>query len=166
MDLLNIFRREQWDAHEVSIGHHTALTYDLVTPRETVKAIVWAGGPSLFHMSASNSYCDQVAVRILDCAESRTLRLPDPGRIAVTPVDFSPVANFDDVVVVGPEANLFAHLSEALRKAIYLVAPAYKSEFQHGMSAKDFRHQIGRKDGWRVYIYRWNRIEKTSPSWD
>jgi len=166
MDLLKVFRREQWDACEVPVGRHTVLTYDLVTPRETVKAVVWAGGPRLFHMSARNSYSDQVAERILNCAESLHLRVPDAGKIAVIPVDFSPVANFDNIVVVAPEVDLFAHLSEALRKAIYLVAPAHKSEFTDGMSAKDFRHQIGRKDGWRVYIYRWNRLEKTSPSWD
>jgi hypothetical protein len=166
MDLLKVFRLEQWDAQEVSIGRHTVLSYDLVTPKATVKAVVWAAGPRLFHMSASNSYCERVAERILDCAERHYFRVPDARKIAVIPADFSPVASFDNVVIVAPEVNLFAHLSEPLENAIYLVAPAYKSEFTNGMSVKDFRHQIGRKDGWRVYIYRWNRPEKTSPSWD
>jgi hypothetical protein len=43
-----------------------------------------------------------------------------------------------------------------------LVTPALTMKYL----VKDFRHQIGRKDGWRVPLYRWDRIEKTSPSWD
>lgn len=167
MDLLEAFRAEQWDAQEVVIGDQNALEYEIVTPRETTKCIVIPGVRGrLYHFSASNSYSEQIATIIAGALKEASLTNSRPSVVAVIPVNFKEAAKFDRVVVAPPEIELFNHLSDGLKKVIYLVAPAYASEFTDGMSARDFRHQIGRKDGWRVYVYRWNRIEKTSPSWD
>lgn len=167
LNLLEAFKAEQWDAQEVVIGDQGALEYEIVTPRETIKCMVMPGeGGRLYHFSASNSYSEQIATIIAGALKETSPGNLRPGTVAVIPVNFKAAAEFDRLVVAPPEIGLFNHFSEELRQAIYLVAPAYASEFSDGMSAKDFRHQIGRKDGWRVHVYRWNRIEKTSPSWD
>ena len=167
MDHLDAFKAEQWDAQEGVIAGERTLHYEIVTPRETVKCIAWDGGDGrLFHTSASNSHEEDIAQIIVRCLKAAALSGSRLTSVAVLAADFHGAAKFDRVVVAPPEVELFNHLSEELRKAIYLVAPAYASEFSDGMSARDFRHQIGRKDGWRVYVYRWNRVEKTGPSWD
>lgn len=161
MDLFEAFRSEQWDAQEVIVGGQKALAYEIATPREMVKCTVVAGGEGrLYHFSASNSYSEPIAAIITNALKDANLTRAHPSAVAVIPVNFQEAAKFDRVVVAPPEIGLFNHLSEDLRKAIYLVAPAYASEFTDAMSAKDFRHQMGRKDGWRVYIYRWDRAEK------
>lgn len=167
MNHLDAFKAEQWDAEECALAGEKALRYEIVTPRESVKCIVWEGTDGrLFHLSASNSYDERVAERIIDCVKAVTLSASQDPSIEVVAGNFEGVAKFNKVVIASPEVELFNHLSEQLQNSIYLVAPSYASEFSHGMSARDFRHQIGRKDGWRVYVYRWDRIEKTAPSWD
>lgn len=167
MDLMEAFRAEQWDAQEVIIGGQKCLEYEIVTPRETVKCTVVPGGDGqLYHFSASNSDSAQIAAIIVGALKKAALAKPHPSAVTVIPVNFKDAAKFDRIVIAPPAIQLFNHLSEDLRKAIYLVAPAYASEFTDGMSAKEFRHQIGRKDGWRVHVYHWDRTEKTSPSWD
>ena len=167
MDLLETFRAEQWDAQEVIIGGQKCLWYEMITPKETVKCTVVPGlDGQLYHFSARDSYSEQIAAIIAGALKEASLATLHPDTVSVVPVNFQEAAKFDRIVIVPPAVQLFNHLSEELRKAIYLVAPAYASEFTDGMSAKEFRHQIGRKDGWRVQVYRWDRTEKTSPSWD
>jgi len=117
-------------------------------------------------MSASNSFSEELAETILEQLEATDLSSLQPGKIKVVSANFQPSSKFETVVIAPPEIQLFGHLSEKLRVKIYVVAPAFKSEFNDGSSAKEWRQQIGRKDGWRVYVYRWNRVEKTAPSWE
>jgi hypothetical protein len=114
---------------------------------------------------AWHSYDDELAELIVDRCKLRGDELPQE-KLVVLPTDFRPATGFEAVVVAPPGIRLFDHLPESISSRIYLVAPAFMSEFNNQMSAKDFRHQIGRKGGWRVYVYRWDRSEKTQPSWD
>ncbi len=166
MDAMAVFKAEQWDAREIAIGACTGLEYDVVTPSESVKCLVWPGeGGCLYHLSASNSYSERIAEAIVGHLAKRAVPIGQTGDVAVMPFAFDEAVKFDRIVVAGPEVRLFEHLSEDLRKRMYFVAPAYACEFTDGMSAREFRHQLGRKDGWRVPVYRWDRAEKTRPSW-
>lgn len=167
MNILEAFKLEQWDAKEEFIGQHAVLTFNVVTPREAVKCVVWAPDEKhIFHMSASNSFNHELAELILDhCKGIDPSSLP-VGKVKVVPTNFGSTSKFETVVVAPPEIDLFGHLAQELRSKLYLVSPAFKSEFRDGISAKDWRHQIGRKDGWRVYVYKWDRPEKTAPSWN
>jgi hypothetical protein len=164
--LIDDFRRAQWDAEPRVIGRHDVLYYEMLTPSAQAKCLVWPGASDhLFHTSAWNSYNEKLAELILDRCSVRSDELPKE-KLIVLPGDFGAVSQFEAVVVAPPSVRLFDHLPEPISSKIYLVAPAFRSEFTSQMSAKDFRHQIGRKDGWRVYVYRWDRTEKTQPSWD
>lgn len=167
MELLEVFKQEQWDAVEITIGRHNVLAFDVETPREAVKCLVWFSGEGrLFQTSASNSYSEVIAERLLDCFNAIDLSQLQPGKITVADARFQPASEFEVLAIAPPEIALFDHLPEDLRARMHLVVPAYRSEFQDGMSARDFRHQMGRKDGWRVHVYRWNRLEKTAASWE
>ena len=167
MDPLEAFKVEQWDCVELTIGRHKVLAFDMETPRESVKRLVWSAGDGrLFLTSASSSYSEVIAERMLDCFNNIDMSSLVPGKVTVAEADFKPSSPFEVLAIAPPELALFDHMSEEVRQRIYLVVPAYRSEFQDGISVKDFKHQMGRKDGWRVHIYRWNRYEKTAPSWD
>jgi hypothetical protein len=167
LEPLAAFKQVQWDAVETTIGRHSVLMFDMVTPRESAKCLVWAApGGRLFQASAWNSYSQPLAERLLDHCAALDLSTLVPGKVTVCEAGFQPNGNFETVVIAPPEIALFEHLPGNLQSSMHLVVPAYRSEFTDGMSAKDFRHQIGRKDGWRVPVYRWNRVEKTSPSWE
>ena len=99
------------------------------------------------------------------CVPLRSSELSRHEVLVLNAQFIAPNIGFDSVVVAPPEVELFNHWPMELHSRVYLVAPAYKSEFKDGSTARDFRHQIGRKDGWRVPIYNWNRSEKTAPSW-
>jgi len=120
----------------------------------------------IFQASASNSYSEPIAALLLDHFNTIDLSTLQAGNVTVFEKSFEPAGHFEAFVIAPPEIGLFDHFSEDIRARMHLVIPAFKSEFKSGMSANEFRHQIGRKDGWRVYLYRWNRLEKTSPSWD
>lgn len=167
MKPLDTFKQEQWDAVETAIGRHSVLMFDIETARETVTCLVWGSKDGrLFQAMASNSYSSSLAELLLDhCTVVDSSKL-SPGRVAIVDASFQPVSNFEIMAIAPPEIGLFGHLSEDLRSRMHLVVPAFRSEFKDGMSASEFRHQIGRKDGWRVSAYRWDRVEKTSPSWD
>lgn len=167
MEPLEAFKREQWDSVEVNVGQHKVLSFDVVTPKESVRCLVWSSEDRrLFQASASNSYSENIAERLLDCFNAIDLSKLRPDKVTVTDASFQPAGGFEVLAIAPPEIALFDHLPEDLRSRMHLVVPAYRSEFQDGMSARDFRHQMGRKDGWRVNVYRWNRLEKTSPSWE
>lgn len=62
LDQLAAFKQEQWDAVEITIGRHSVLTFDIVTPRESVMCLVWAAEDGrLFQTSASDSYSAPLA---------------------------------------------------------------------------------------------------------
>ena len=165
MEPLAAFRSEQWDAVEAVIGHRRVLTFDIKTPREWKKCIVWGTEDGrLFQTSASNSFSEPIAELILErCKAIDSLQLP-PAKVAVMDTVYAPVSSFEATVIAPPEIAQFDHLRENIRTRMHLVAPAFRSEFRDGMSAKEFRHQLVRKDGWRVPIFRWDRLEKTAPS--
>ena len=166
MSLLDLFKQEQWDALPVAVGPFQALAYDVVMPKDKVRCLVWEGpgGGHLFHTSALNSFSDGVAEVVVGRCQLAAPDLPDEN-LVVLDSEFGDTAPFETVVVAPPSIALFEHLSEPVRSHMYVVAPAYHSEFNTQMSGKDFRHQMGRKDGWRVYVYRWDRPEKKAPSW-
>jgi hypothetical protein len=167
MSLLDQFKTEQWDAVEERIADIPVLRYEVTTPRENVKCLVWEGpdGGYLFHTAASNSFNEQIAADIV--ANCQLVASDLPGEhIRTIPVTFQPESSFEIVAVAPPAVQLFDHLSDPVKSKMYLVAPAYRSEFHDRMTAKDFRHQMGRKDGWRVHIYRWARTQRTAPAWD
>jgi hypothetical protein len=126
----------------------------------------WQGpGDSRFHTMAWHSYDEKLAELIVDRCKLRSDELPKE-KLVVLPTDFRATSPFEAVVIAPPSVRLFDHLPEPISSKVYLAAPAFMSEFTNQMSAKDFRHQVGRKDGWRVYVYRWDRKEKAQPSWD
>lgn len=166
MSLLSQFKREQWDAESIALGDVNGLAYDATMLNDVVRSVVWEGlnGSCLFQTSALNSFRNELAGAIVaevDCA-SMNLSLDS---VIVLESMAKGMAPFDAIAVAPPSIGLFEHLSEELRSHMYLVVPAYRSEFKGGMTGKEFRHQMGRKDGWRVQVYRWDRVEKKAPSW-
>jgi hypothetical protein len=166
MSLLSQFKREQWDAEPISFGDVDALAYDATMPNDVVRSVVWEGpnGSCLFQTSALNSFRDELAAAIVAEVNCTSMNL-SLDSVTVLESSAKGMAPFDAIALAPPSIGLFEHLSEDLRSHVYLVVPAYRSEFNGGMTGKDFRHQMGRKDGWRVQVYRWDRVEKKAPSW-
>lgn len=163
MNLRNAFLKEQWDATESRIGEHSVLRYAIETPSHVVECVVLVVDEQwIVHMAAEDSFDSDVARIALDQARHVDLSLPT---VSVVATDYSPRTQFTHTTFASPDIQLFGHLSEEIHSRVVLAAPCYGSEFKDGMSAKDFRHQIGRKDGWRVRLYRWDRAEKHEPSW-
>ena len=167
LEPLAAFRSVQWDAVEAVIGRHSVLTYEVETPRESVRCLVWGTEDGrLFQTSASNSYVEPLAESLLDRFTAIDTSRLRPGEVSVVDAEFLPVSRFEVLVIAPPEIAIFGHLPEDVRSRMHVVAPAFRSEFKDGMSVREYRHQVGRKDGWRVHVYRWDRLEKTSPSWE
>jgi hypothetical protein len=163
MTLRSMFLKEQWDATEDHLGEHPILRYAVETPSHVVECVVLVVDEQwIVHMAAEDSFNGDVARIALDQARHVDLSLPT---VSVIATDYSPHAQFTHTAFAPPAIQLFDHLSEEVRSRVVLAAPSYGSEFKEGMPAKDFRHQIGRKDGWRVRVYRWDRAEKHEPSW-
>jgi hypothetical protein len=167
MRLLTLFKRYQCDATEEMLGDRKILSYVITTPRTSNKRLAWfCRDEYIVHLSARDSFSASLAERALDrIAEVDCSTVPS-SVISVFPTDFPPPFGFESLVVAPPAVKWFEHWPEELQLVSYLVAPAYKSEFSDGMSVGDFRHQLGRKDGWRVKIENWLRPEKKSPVWD
>lgn len=167
MSLLQSFAKEQWDAVPLSIAGIHCLSYDIDTPRTKTHCVVWESpdGAGLFHTAAADSFEPAIAEVIVQSCQLFAADFPSTY-VQVLETSFNDTQPFETVVVAPTSIALFDHLSEPMKSKIYLVAPAYRSEFHEKMDGRDFRHQIGRKDGWRVYVYRWNRPEKKAPSWD
>lgn len=163
MDLRSAFVKEQWDAENDQIGNHSVLRYELRTPRATTERVAIVLDRCIVHLSAESSFHAGIAEILLDAAMNHIYEAQ--RLLAVTETNYAPYAKFTRSVFIPPEAGLFDHFSEPLRSCMFLAVPSYASEFANGMSIKDFRHQIGRKDGWRVNVYRWDRLEKIKPSW-
>ena len=158
-----MFLKEQWDATEDCIGEHSVLRYAVETPSHVVEcAVLVVDEQWIVHLAAEDSFSSDVAGIALDQAMRVDLSLPT---VSVVATDYSPHAQFTHTTFAPPAIQLFDHLSEEVRSRVILAAPSYGSEFKDGIPAKDFRHQIGRKDGWRVQVYRWDRAEKREPSW-
>lgn len=163
MSLRSLFLKEQWDATEDHIGEHSVLRYAVETPSHVVECVVLVVDEQwIVHIAAEDSFNSDVARIALDQVRRVDFSLPT---VSVVPTDYSPHAQFICTTFAPPAIQLFDHLSEEMRSRVILAAPSYGSEFKDGMSAKDFRHQIGRKDGWRVQVYRWDRAERHEPSW-
>lgn len=163
MNLRSLFLREQWDATEGYLGEHAVLRYTVETSSYVLECVVLVVDEQwIVHMAAEDSFNSDVARIALDQVKHVDLSSPT---VSVVATDYSPHAQFTHTTFAPPAIQLFDHLSEEMRSRVILAAPSYASEFKDGMSAKDFRHQTGRKDGWRVRVYRWDRAEKHEPSW-
>jgi hypothetical protein len=163
VNLRDLFLKEQWDATEDLIGEHSVLRYALETPSRVVQCVAYVVDEQwIIHMAAEDSFNSDVARTALDQIRRVDFSL---STVSVVTTDYSPHAQFSCTTFAPPDIQLFNHFSEDVRSKIIFAAPSYDSEFKKGMSVKDFRHQIGRKDGWRVRVYRWDRIEKHAPSW-
>jgi len=162
-NLRSLFLKEQWDATEERIGEHAVLRYPIEMPGHTVECVALVVDERwIVHLSAEDGFDSQVARIALDQAKRVEL---SRTAVSVVATDYSPFAPFTLTAFAPPAVRLFDHLSEKLRSKVILAAPGYDSEFKDGMTAQDFRHQIGRKDGWRVRLYKWDRAEKHAPSW-
>jgi hypothetical protein len=163
MNLRSLFLKEQWDATEERIGEHAVLRYPIEMPSLTVECVVLVVDERwIVHLSAEEGFDSEVAGIALDQVRRAEF---SPTLVSVVATDYSPHARFTHTAFAPPAVRLFDHLSEELRSKVILAAPGYGSEFKDGMTAQDFRHQIGRKDGWRVRLYKWDRAEKQAPSW-
>ena len=167
MTLVTLFKEQQWDAVEETLGKHRVFSYMLVTRISSEKRItLFVDDRYMIHLFARDGFDSRLAEFILDTiSKTDCLALPSSA-IALFPAAFPKPFAFEGVVVVPHAAAILAHWPEELQAASYLAIPAYKSEFADGMSLREFRHQIGRKDGWRVPYYKWSRAEKKNPSWE
>jgi hypothetical protein len=167
VSVLERFKKEQWDAVATQIASAAVLVYHVDMPIGRVTSVVWESLDRLclFHASALNSYGDLIAAALVAHCQFTTQQLP-VDRLLVDNVDFGETCEFDTVVVAPPAVGLFNHLSAELNTHMFWVAPAYRSEFNANMNVKDFRHQLARKDGWRVHADRWDRKEKKAPTWN
>jgi hypothetical protein len=163
VSLHSLFLKEQWDATDDYIGEHPVLRYALETPSHVVECIAHVLDEQwIVHMAAEDSFNSDVARIALN--QLRRVNFSQ-ATVSVIATNYSPHAPFTCTTFAPPDVHLFNHFSEELRSKIILAAPSYESEFKNNMSVKDFRHQIGRKDGWRVRVYRWDRTEKLAPDW-
>jgi hypothetical protein len=160
MTLLQAFQRFQWDAEPTRLGNHDLLIHVVETPTTCDKWLTkCTQNQYLLHTTAEDSFDERVAVCIFDAIENIDFASIPRNSVTVVPVEFPAPYQFDRIVVVPPEAGRMGHFGEFQRHS-FGAYPAYASEFSHGMSLRDFASQFTRKDGFRVYLFRWNRQEK------
>ena len=161
MSSLSEFKECQWDAEEIVLGRHEALTFSFVMPAFTQKMVVteFANG-KLLQASAKSGYSDELVTFLFDQKHQIDFSGIKKDEIFVREFDFPAGVAFTKIVVHPPVAPCFRHFPEKLQAILYYIAPVYDSEFSVGMTVRDYAHQIGRKDGYRVHTVEWNREMK------
>ena len=166
-DLATTLREVQPDVAVGIVGGHEVFRFQQVTPAQTFEAVVKEVDGRLIELTARDSFDERLAAFLLDMAAQVGLPGPRARTIRVAAAQFPPPWEFGAVVVVPPVvAKRFEHESTALQRVTYWVVPAFAGEFTNGADGAAFWHQLGRKDGWRSVVVRWDRSRKTQPVFD
>ncbi|MEM7164428.1 MAG: hypothetical protein AAF581_03135 [Planctomycetota bacterium] len=155
------------ECSELQIGSHRVVRYTLSVPAFTFESVLMPlRSGTVVQLIARDSFDGRLAEFLLDqCAG--LAEAPDSTTLTVHTSKFPTPWQFDTVVVAPPSAaNRFEHQSESLNRVTYWCIPAFTGEFAHGDNPDQFRHQVGRKDGWRLPVTRWDRSPKTERSYD
>ena len=155
-------------AREAAIGRHGVLRYSTKTPAHTFESVLLVLDDSrVLQLVARDSFDDALAAFLLDQLVANRQALDDEAALTVFAASFPEPWTFDCVVVAPPTiAKRFDGRSGYLRERVYWAFPAFRDEFSPDDGAKEFWHQLGRKDGWRIHVVDWRRTPKTAKAWD
>ncbi len=168
MSLLRELKKARPDAIRLKLDSHSVYRFDDVTPAHTHVSILKLRNPKwIVQLTSRDSYCDDLAIFLLEQIDRLKMNNLYPDRLSVTNVTYPAPWKFETVVVVPPLIwNGFKNKSAALTAATFWAVPAFASDFLDGNDGKAFRHQLCRKDGWRIHPIDWNRERKTSKKYD
>ena len=155
-------------AQETAIGRHRVFRYVTKTPAHTFESVLLVQNDSrLLQLIARDSFDDSLASFLLDQLVEHPEAVLDGEALTVTAVTFPAAWAFDCIVVVPPRvAKRYEGRSDYLRERVYWAFPAFCGEFLPGDGSKEFWHQLGRKDGWRIHVIDWRRTPKKVKVWD
>jgi hypothetical protein len=167
-DVAAELRAVQPDGEWVALGRHQVYRFRIETPAHTFESVVAdAGAGRLVQLTARDSFDERLAVFLLDQVLGAELPGPRSRTIRVAEAAFPGPWRFEAVVVAPPPvARRFEGQSAALQRATYWAVPAFAGEFADRAGGAAFWHQLGRKDGWRSVVVRWDRPRKTRPVFD
>jgi len=166
-DFATTLREVQPDVVVCFVGGHEVFRFQQVTPAHTFESVVKEVDGRLIELTARDSFDERLAAFLLDMAAEVGLPGPRIRTIRVAATEFPPPWEFGAIVVVPPEiAKRFEQESGALQRFTYWLLPAFDGEFTDGADGAAFWHQLGRKDGWRSVVVRWDRSRKTRPVFD
>jgi hypothetical protein len=156
------------DAAATTLGGHEVFRVRDETPAHRFESVIKRlDGSRLIELTARDSFDARLAKFLLDRAAEVELPTRGSVTIRVFPIRFPARWTFECVVVAPPRvAKRFEHESVSLRRATYWVVPAFQGEFDDRAGGDAFWHQLGRKDGWRSVVVRWDRSRKTRPVFD
>src|SRR5687767_11466697 len=115
MQLIDLFKKEQWDAQPLTLGELSVLAFDVVMPSRTVRCLVWesADGTHLFHTSAQDGFSEDVAyVVVKQCLAIGGS--PSYDRVTVVDSNFGSACEFETVCIAPPSAGPYEHLPAAV----------------------------------------------------
>jgi hypothetical protein len=159
MSLLRELKKIRPETIKLKLGQHSVYRYDDVTPAHRYVSILKLRNRKwIVQLNSRDSYCDALAIFLLNQTDRLQMNNLHPDRLTVTNVTFPAPWKFQTVVVVPPLIwKGFENKSVALTAATFWFVPAFASDFLDGIDGKVFWHQLRRKDGWRIHPIDWNR---------
>ncbi len=168
LDFAKLLKDVRSKGMECNVGGKSVFRYTISTPAHKFESVIAdMGSGRLVELTARDSFDDRLAAFLL----ARLAKCEPPGlrskTIRVINTPFPEPWSFSAVVIVPPiVAKRFEHESAVLQKRTYWAVPAFDGEFADMADGASFWHELGRKDGWRIVVVRWNRTRKLECDFD